>query len=449
MIVFINRNCMPKYHIVTFGCQMNKNDSERIAGLLSEIGFSATENEAEADLILMNTCSVRQSAEERIFGKMKDYKELKETNPGLIVAVTGCMAGRDHDGALRKRLQYVDLFFPTRDMVNLPRWIAELRPELVNGSGTEADYLKIRPLRLPSAQAYVTIQTGCNNFCTYCVVPYARGLESNRSVKDVLRETRELADAGVLEVTLLGQAVNAYRAPDPENFSEGNPYSDHFAALLWEINQIERLERLNWTAAYPSNMTDEVIDALGLPKQVRFLHLPVQAGSDTVLKRMNRKYSRDQYLGIVDKIRSRQPDLALGTDIIVGFCGETDAEFAETVDLYERCAFDISYTAQYSERSGTLAVKLYEDDVPTEVKRDRWNDLQMLMEKTVLAKNQAYVDKVVKVLVEKVENGKASGNSEHLKLTVFDSEDTSLVGKIVPVHIFEAQTWRLMGRLLS
>lgn len=440
---------MRKYHIVTFGCQMNKNDSERIAGLLSGIGFSVAENEAEADLILMNTCSVRQSAEERIFGKMKDYKELKEKNPQLIVAVTGCMAGRDHDGALKKRLQYVDLFFPTRDMVNLPRWIAELRPESANGDETEKDYLKIKPLRLPSAQAYVTIQTGCNNFCTYCVVPYARGLESNRPVKDILMEIREAVESGVLEVTLLGQAVNAYRAPDPESYSAENPYSDHFAALLWETNQIEKLERLNWTAAYPSNMTDEVIDALGLPKQVRFLHLPVQSGSDAVLKRMNRKYSRAQYLEIVDKIKSRYPDLALGTDIIVGFCGETDAEFAETVDLYEKCAFDISYTAQYSERSGTLAVKLHKDDVPTETKRERWSRLQVLMEKIVLERNQAYVDKVVKVLVEKVENGQASGNSEHLKLTVFESGDMSLVGKIVPVHIFEAQTWRLMGRLLS
>ncbi|MDQ7815171.1 MAG: tRNA (N6-isopentenyl adenosine(37)-C2)-methylthiotransferase MiaB [Patescibacteria group bacterium] len=440
---------MPKYHIVTFGCQMNKNDSERIAGLLSGIGFSATDVESEADLILMNTCSVRQSAEERIFGKMKDYKELKEKNSKLIVAVTGCMAGRDHDGALKKRLQYVDLFFPTRDMVNLPRWIAELRPELANGNGAEVDYLKIRPLRLPSAQAYVTIQTGCNNFCTYCVVPYARGLESNRPVRDILQEAQEAVDGGVLEITLLGQAVNAYRAPDPESFSAENPFSDHFAALLWEINQIERLERLNWTAAYPSNMTDEVVAALGLPKQVRFLHLPVQSGSDVVLKRMNRKYQRRQYLDIIGKIKGRYPDFALGTDIIVGFCGETDEDFAETVDLYERCAFDISYTAQYSERSGTLAVKLHKDDVSVETKRQRWNTLQALMEKIVLEKNQAYVDKVVKVLVEKVEGGKASGNSEHLKLTIFDSDDGSLVGKIVPVHIFEAQTWRLLGRLLS
>jgi len=440
---------MSRYHIVTFGCQMNKNDSERIAGLLSSIGFCATENEAEADLILMNTCSVRQSAEERIFGKMKDYKELKEKNPRLIVAVTGCMAGRDHDGALKRRLQYVDLFFPTRDMVNLPRWIAELRPEFVNGNEAEKDYLKIKPLRLPSAQAYVTIQTGCNNFCTYCVVPYARGLESNRPVKDILEEVSQAVEHGALEITLLGQAVNAYRAPDPDSFSVDNPYSDHFAALLWELNQVVGLERLNWTAAYPSNMTDEVIDALGLPKQVRFLHLPVQSGSDGVLKRMNRRYSRAEYLEIVDKIKARYPDLVLGTDIIVGFCGETDAEFAETVDLYKKCAFDISYTAQYSERSGTLAVKLHKDDVSADKKRERWNILQVLMEKTVLAKNQAYVDKVVKVLVEKVENGQASGNSEHLKLTVFKSDDTSLVGKIIPVHIFEAQTWRLMGRLLS
>ena len=314
---------MPKYQLVTYGCQMNTNDSERIGRLLSRLGFTETHDEHEADLIILNTCSVRQSAEDRIFGKMEDYIRMKEKRPGLIIGVTGCMVGRDKKGEFKKRLAPVDLYFPTPEMVHLPKWIAELRPDLVNTADMETDYLKINPLRAPSAQAYVTIQTGCNKFCTYCVVPYARGLERNRPVRDILDEVRDLAAHGVLEVTLLGQTVNSFKATDPEMFSKANPYKDHFAALLWEVNQIPGIERIHWTAPHPNSMTDEVIDALALPKQVNFLHLPVQAGSSDVLFRMNRKYTREKFLEVIRKVKDRVPTIALGTDIIVGFPGET------------------------------------------------------------------------------------------------------------------------------
>lgn len=439
----------PTYHLVTFGCQMNKNDSERIAGLLSGLGFLATDREDDADLILFNTCSVRQSAEDRVFGKMEDLIALKERRPDVIVAVTGCMPGRDKEGAFRKKMPAVDLYFPTPQMVDLPRWIAELRPDLVNSDRIETDYLKLRPLRAPSAQAFVTIQTGCNKFCTYCVVPYARGLEQNRPVKDVLDEVRGLAAHGVIEITLLGQTVNSFKAKDPESFSADNPYRDHFAALLWEVNRIDGVRRVHWTAPHPNSMTDEVIDALALPKQVNYLHLPVQAGSDEVLFRMNRKYTRERFLDVIRKVKARRPGIALGTDIIVGFPGETDAQFEETVSLYRECDFDISYTAQYSPRSGTLGVKLFSDDVPREEKRRRWDVLQALMEETAKRKNRAYVGKSVEVLVEAVERGFASGNSNEMKLTRFPCDDPSLVGRIVPVEVAEAKEWQLTGRLLS
>ncbi len=438
-----------KYLIVTLGCQMNKNDSERMAAILASLGFEPAEDEAQADLILTNTCSVRQSAEERIYGKAQDWEKLKSAKPGLIVGITGCMAGRDNDGAIRRKLPVVDLFFPTRDMINLPRWIAELRPGWTNSSELADDYLKIQPLRIPSAQAYVTIQTGCNQFCSYCVVPHARGLERNRPLKDILEEIRSLAAHGVIEVTLLGQAVNAFRAPDKENFSSDNPYQDNFAALLWEVNRIPGIERVHWTAPHPNHMSDEVIDALTLPKQVNYLHLPVQAGNDEVLRRMNRKYSRAQYLETIRKIKAKRPDMALGTDIIVGFCGETAEQFADTVSLYRECDFDISYTAQYSTRTGTLACKLFADDVTREEKRRRWDVLQQLMEETALRKNQAYVDKVVNVMVEKIADGTASGNSREMKYTTFPCSDNSLVGKHVPVRILRALTWQLQGQLLS
>lgn len=438
----------PKFQLVTYGCQMNKNDSERIAGLLSKLGFSETETEGDADLIIMNTCSVRQSAEDRIYGKMEDYIALKEKNPKLIIGVTGCMAGRDKKGEFRKRLSPVDLYFPTPQMVNLPKWIAELRPELVNTEDLEADYLKINPLRAPSAQAYVTIQTGCNKFCTYCVVPYARGLEQNRTVADVMQEVRELVAHGVVEVTLLGQTVNSFKAKDPESFSKENPYKDHFAALLWEVNQIEGIQRVHWTAPHPNSMTDEVIDALALPKQVNYLHLPVQAGSNDVLFRMNRKYTREKFLEVIEKIKARVPKIALGTDIIVGFPGETPEQFDETVSLYRACDFDISYTAQYSPRSGTLGVKLFQDDVSREEKKRRWQVLQEVMEETVKRKNQIYVGTTVSVLVDKVENGFGYGNSREMKLTRFPAMDIELIGKIVDVQIEQGLEWQLLGKMV-
>lgn len=426
---------------------MNKNDSERIAGLLQSLGFSATDEEREADLILVNTCSVRQSAEDRIFGSQEKYLEYKKTNPSLIVAVTGCMPGRDKKGEFRRRLPATDLYFPTPGMVHLPKWIAELRPDLVNSASLEDDYLKVHPLRAPSVQAYVTIQTGCNKFCTYCVVPYARGLERNRSVRDILQECRELVAHGILEITLLGQTVNSFRATDPESFSPGNPYKDHFAALLWEVNQLEGLERLHWTAAHPLSMTDEVIDALALPKQVSYLHLPVQAGNSEVLRRMNRKYTREQYLEVIRKIKARVPGIALGSDIIVGFSGETPEQFEETLSLYREVRFDISYNAQYSVRSGTLAAKLYPDDVSAEEKRRRWDELHALMEEISLEKNQAYVGKNCLVLVERVEQGLATGTNCELKVCRFPSQDASLVGRILPMRVKFAKSWVLEGEL--
>ncbi len=424
---------------------MNKNDSERMAGLLSSLGFVTTEDEATADVVLINTCSVRQSAEDRIYGAQEKYLEYKKTKPNMIVAVTGCMPGRDKARVFKKRLPATDLYFPTPDMVHLPRWISELRPELVNSASLEEDYFKIHPHRVPSVQAFVTIQTGCNKFCTYCVVPYARGLERNRPVKDVLDECRELVAHGVLEITLLGQTVNSFKAADPESFSKENPYKDHFAALLWEINQLEGLQRLHWTAAHPLSMTDEVIDALRLPKQVNYLHLPVQSGSDEVLRRMNRKYTREQYLEVIRKIKATRPGIALGSDIIVGFSGETFEQFEETITLYREVDFDISYNAQYSIRSGTLGIKLYADDVSKEEKRDRWDRIQEVMEEIAMRKNQAFIGKTVSVLIDKVAHGFASGNTFEMKLARFPSTDESLIGKIVEMDVKSVKTWVLEG----
>ncbi|MBU2566202.1 tRNA (N6-isopentenyl adenosine(37)-C2)-methylthiotransferase MiaB [Patescibacteria group bacterium] len=439
----------PSYAILTYGCQMNINDSERLASILESVGFHKSDSEIGADLVIFNTCSVRESAEQRIYGKMQELLNERKTGHNILIAVTGCMAGRDKDGVLRKRLHHADLFFSTPDMINLPRWIAELRPDWQIQGDLEDDYLKINPLRNPSAQAFITIQTGCNHFCTYCVVPYARGLIKNRPLADILNEVKELSKKGVLEVTLLGQTVNTYKAGDPETFSPDNPYQNHFAGLLWELNQISGLERIHWTAPHPMQMTDQVIHALTLPKQINYLHLPVQSGSNEMLRRMNRKYTREQYLEIIKKIKDIRPGIALGTDIIVGFSGETEKDFADTLNLFSQCDFDISYNAQYSPRTGTLAHRLYKDDVSANDKKLRWRTLQELMEKTTLKKNQEYMDKITQVLIQKIEGDVAFGLSNEYKNIKVKGANEEMIGRIVPVKITKPLTWVLEGELLS
>ncbi len=439
----------PKYYIKTYGCQMNTNDSERLAGLLSSVGMQSTDSETDADLIILNTCSVREHAEQRIMGLMQKYAKRKQKGESLLVAVTGCMAGRDKDGTLRKRVRTADLFFGTADMVHLPRWIAELRPEWVIQGDAVEDYLKLSPLRRPTVQAYISIQTGCNHFCSYCVVPYARGLMRDRPLADVLAEVHNLAQNGIKEITLLGQVVNAYKANDPQNFSSANPYQNHFAALLWEINQITGIERVHWTAPHPLQMDDQVIHALNLPKQINYIHLPVQSGSNEVLRKMNRKYTREKFLEIIDKIKQTRPGIAIGTDIIVGFCGETDQDFQDTVELYKQVEFDISYTAQYSPRSGTLSYRLFPDDVPTEIKKERWQKLQSLMEDITLKKNLAYQNKAINVFIENQEGEWLLGtNDEYKRVRVKVSETEVKPGQIVQAKIIKPMTWVLDGESL-
>lgn len=457
------------YHLITYGCQMNKNDSERMEALLKGVGLEPTDVKEAADLILVNTCSVRQSAEDRVFSVVGQLTSLKQAKPELIIGITGCMPGRDRDGAIRKRLPIVDLYFPTKDMGQLPRWLGELRPELVNSADTLEDYLKVRPDAHNRVQAFVSIQTGCNKFCTYCVVPFARGLEKNRPCQDILLEIRELALHGCREVTLLGQTVNSYRAPDPEHFSKANPYTDHFAALLWEVNQVPGISRLHFTAPHPLHVSDEVVDAMTLRAHLNYIHLPVQAGDDEVLRRMNRRYTGAQYLDVVARLRAKIPEIAIGTDIIVGFAGETPEQFEKTVEIYETVRFDISYTARYSVRSGTAAARAFKDDVSLEEKKRRWNVLQEVQERIVKEKNQAYVGKAVSVLVGRHEPPKITdemlampetiqktvaaqpgfcyGNSREMKLVRFPAR-ADLVGKIVEVKISKADMWILEGEVV-
>ena len=449
-----------KFYILTFGCQMNKNDSERVAGLLKFIGLSKTETSDDADVLLINTCSVRQSAEDRVFGHIKNWQKFRDKKSKLVIGITGCMPGRDKDGKIREKIPGADLFFPMDELSLLPKRLRELNPDLFPGLFENVDdYLTIKPERDQNFSTFITIQTGCDNYCTYCVVPYARGKERNRSLLDIISEIKESVRSGAKEVTLLGQVVNNYIAPDPENFAKDNPYyhelkpcefkgvkfNKDFAALLWEINNVEALERLHWTAADPQYFNDYLINALTLPKQVNYLHLPVQSGNDVILKKMNRHYTAQYYIDLVKRVRKIKPEIALGTDIIVGFCGETNEQFEDTYKLFEECDFDISFHAMYSERSGTAAAKAFKDDVPKNVKKERWIKLQNLMEKITELKNRKYKGQTLSVLVHKCEEGICSGNSSEMKLVQFLG-DADLLGQVVNVEITRTDTWLLRGK---
>jgi len=436
---------------------MNKNDSERIVGLLESLGFAAQSEARGADLVIYNTCSVRATAEDRIFGLGEKFAQYKKEKPDMLVAITGCMPGRDGRGVMRAKLPWVDFYFPIKDLVSLPFLINSSRPDIANTGDELKDYFQIEPTRAGNrSQAFISISKGCDNYCTYCVVPYARGRMESRLLTDVIAEIKKAVDDGAVEITLLGQNVNTYQPADLETKSPANPYQDGFAVLLWEVNHLNGLIRIHFTAPNPQDMSDEVIDALKLPRQVNYLHLPVQSGSNRILRKMNRRYTREQYLEIIEKVKKIRPNISLGTDIILGFCSETENDFLETVDLYKQVKFDISYHAMYSPRSGTVAAKVWVDDVPKYEKKRRWDYIQQVMEEQTLNKNQAYLGKTVEVLVEGVRGrgvGGAGGgvvcwgNSREMKIVEF-AGDRSLVGSIIKVKIYEALTWVLRGKLL-
>src|SRR6056297_293231 len=364
------------YKIKVFGCQMNKNDAERIRHYLNKLGGQEISKEAEAQLLVLVACSVRQSAVDRLYGLAQKWS--KEFTHDFTTILTGCVSDKDK-AKFEKKFDYV------LPIDSLPSWHLYLKNEfsdLNDFTKIDDNYFSVLPDNEKKYSVFVPIMTGCNNFCSYCIVPYVRGRERSRSVKEVMREIKILVKKGAKEIVLLGQNVNSYAPEDVDSFSQNNPYKkSHFAKLLWEVNQIKGVERLHFTSAHPKDMHDEVIDALTLPKHLNFLHLALQSGANSVLKRMNRQYTIEDYKKIIKKVRSKKPDIALGTDIIVGFCGESEAEFEETVQAYKDIKFDISYTAKYSSREGTMAAKKLTDNVTLPVKKKRWRILQNLMEK--------------------------------------------------------------------
>ncbi len=433
-----------KYHLIVLGCQMNKSDGERIEHVLNLMGFEKADSEEDANLFCVISCSVRQTAMDRIHGKIHQWNEVKKQRP-IITMLTGCVLPYDREQVAQK----FDIFFEMNDLPKLPQYISQIPGfEMMNESTASlaeySDYFQVQPKYHEIFRAYVPIMTGCNKFCTYCAVPYTRGRERSRSVREIMDEIQSLVDQGCLEVVLLGQNVNSYHPEDTSNFSGFNPYHDPFAALLWELNQIPSLNRIHYTAPHPNDMNEEAVDALTLPKHVRYLHLPMQSGDNEILKKMNRKYSIEKYLELVGNIREKIPDIAFGTDIIVGFCGETEDQFQRTVDAYKQVGFDISYHALYSSRPGTSADRVWKDDVVRQEKKRRWQVLQDLMKEITFSKNQRFVGHEVEVLGEKYKNGFCFGNTREYKMAKF-SGTVEDVGKIHHVRVQKAMTWVLEG----
>jgi len=415
---------MTKYHIWTIGCQMNKAESERLGSYFEELGYRAADSAAEADLIVLNSCVVRQSAENRVANKLHALKSLKKARPDLTLAVTGCLVNADITN-LEQRFPQVDHFFKPGDC---PQWL--------EGVG----WGQILP-KHPAPCTYVPIIQGCNNFCAYCIVPYRRGREKSRPLAEIVAEVRELVGRGTKEVTLLGQNVDSYGHDLPDK--------PDLADLLYELNPIEGLLRIRFLTNHPKDMSPRLIEAVaGLDKVCEQLNLAVQAGSNEILKAMKRGYTIEQYRRLIAGIRGKIPEIALSTDVIVGFPSETEAQFQQTADLLKELRFDTVHVAAYSPRAGTLAARNLADDVPLLEKKRRLGHIERLQETIAAGINARLRDKVVEVLVEGKAREKWQSRTRSGKL-VFFSDNSDRRGQLVKIRIDKTSPWSLQGEVES
>ena len=477
----MNTNNMKTYKIITFGCQMNEHDSEIISGMLAQRGYmefaegsGAKATDGDPDIIIINTCSIRENADKRFFGTLGQLKKIKLRNPDFVVCVCGCMMQQDHiTTKLRRSYPFVDVIFGTHNIHEFPDMLEELYENRRKVAGTDTELSdsqkpqqirsskesrveriyedrKEMPEGLPARRmfghkSFVNIMYGCNNFCTYCIVPYTRGREKSRVPENIIKEVRGLVSDGVKEVTLLGQNVNSYRGMS----LGGNEWD--FTDLIWGLAEIDGLERIRFMTSHPKDLSDKLIDAFArCDKLCNYIHLPVQSGSSSVLKRMNRKYDRERYLELVRKIREAAPGIAISTDIIVGFPGETEEEFEETLTLARGVQYDSAFTFLYSPRKGTPAAE-YENQIPETVKHERFNRLVDIMNEGSKNRNAAYVGRTCRVLVDgpdKKESGILNGRTEEFKLVDFQGPE-ELIGQIVDVKITASNTFSLRGEIVN
>ena len=451
----INQNQAFKYSILTMGCQLNENDSEKLCGMLEQMGYQRTENQKESDVVLFNTCCVRENAEDRLFGKLGELKRLKEEK-GIIIAIGGCMMQEKHiTDKIKGSYPFVDILFGTHTLHKFPQNLYQALEEkkkqedIIDIEGEIYEGLPIK--RDSKIKASVTIMNGCNNFCSYCIVPYVRGRERSRQPKDIMDEIKDLAQKGYQEVTLLGQNVNSYLRVEKEKGIELEPYEgvNSFATLLKAINNIEGIERIRFVSPHPKDFTDDVMDAIATCDKVcKLVHLPLQSGNTKVLKEMNRKYTKEQYLALVEKMQKRIPNLTLSTDIIVGFPGETEEEFEDTLDVVRKVKFEQVYMFLYSRRVGTPGDKM-EEQIPEEQKHHRFNRLKALVESQIQENNQKYVGTIQKVFVEgESKNNKdlLTGRTDSNKVVIFEGSK-ELIGTMQDLRIVSEHMWYLKGEM--
>lgn len=443
----IDENNVKKYMVKTYGCQMNEHDSEKISWILEGMGYVLTDNIEKCDLVIYNTCAVRKSAEDKVLGKLGELKAQKRLNPDLILAVCGCMMQREEVvEIIRTKYRQVDIIFGTNNIHKIPQLINN---HLKTGKtiidvveDTREINEEIDANRKHDFKAFINIMHGCNNFCTYCIVPYTRGRELSREPKKILDEIKSLAENGCKEVTLLGQNVNSYGKTLEEDYS--------FPHLLKDINSIDGIEIIRFMTSHPKDISDELIASYGkLDKLSKHLHLPVQSGSNKVLKQMNRKYTKESYLTAIEKIRKINPDISITTDIIVGFPGETEEDFQETLDLVKEVKFDSAYTFLYSIREGTPAATM-EDQISDKVKHNRFQRLLDILHELALESNEKMLNTTISVLVEEESekyedtlNGRTSGG----KLIHFKG-NKRLIGNIVKVKVDNVNTFSLEGTVI-
>ncbi|WP_075823430.1 tRNA (N6-isopentenyl adenosine(37)-C2)-methylthiotransferase MiaB [Clostridium perfringens] len=434
--------------ISTYGCQMNEEDSEKLSGMLKSQGYERTENKEEASIIIFNTCCVRENAENKVFGNLGQLKQLKKKNPNLVIAICGCMMQQvGMADKVLKTFPYVDIIFGTHNAHKFPEYLHRVLQEGVQVKeilNKEEGIVEGLPIdRKSDVKAFVTIMYGCNNFCTYCIVPYVRGRERSRKSEDIIKEIEELVSQGYKEITLLGQNVNSY--------GKGLEEDIDFAGLLRKVNEVKGLERVRFMTSHPKDLSDDVIMAIKeCDKLCEKVHLPVQSGSSRILKEMNRHYDREYYLDLVKKIKSEIPDVTLTTDIIIGFPGETEEDFLDTLSLCEEVGYDSAFTFIYSRRNHTPADKM-ENQIPDDIKHDRFNRLVEAINKKVVIKNKEYEGKVVEVLVEgpsKNDETKLTGRTRNGKLVNF-AGDEKLVGELVNLKIVRAQPFSLIGEIVE
>ncbi len=438
------------FHITTFGCQMNEHDSEIMAGMLMERGYEVASSRDEANIVIFNTCSIRENADKRFFGTLGQLKNRKvKEKEAFTVCVCGCMMQQQHIiDTLKAKYPWVDVVFGTHNLHKLPELLDNLynekkkQMEIWEDGGDIVEGLPAQ--RLFKHKSFVNIMYGCNNFCSYCIVPYTRGRERSRRPEDIVSEVKNLVADGVKEVTLLGQNVNSYKGCSLKG-------SCDFTDLIYMLAEIEGLERIRFMTSHPKDLSDKLIEAFkNCEKLCKYIHLPVQSGSTSVLKEMNRKYSREKYLEVVKKIKEAVPSITISTDIIVGFPGETEEEFEETLSLANEVRYDSAFTFLYSIREGTPAAKR-DDQIPEDVKHHRFNRLVDVINTISAEKNAEYVGRIEKVLVDgtsRSKEGTYEGRTDGFKLVNFTGEP-GLECKIVAVKITDSNTFSLTGEMVK